>query len=425
MADIEATVGETGPNKAHDVALVQAMLRVTRDAAGKPYLESAYDRPFTDVTTKAIARFQVEQSILAPTSTPPASGRASPLSLTQPMVGQPKPRPSLLGELGAELAGSVKPNGPTLKRLSEALPAEYRGMRALPGAPIVYLEAASTEAEFGYRSVVHASNVDSVFRLTVERAMRQLYARSGLALQLAAKGGRRSFEDQADVIRKRPRSTKVGPGESNHTYGRAVDLTFYKLRWLQSDGSIVTGTQMKTAADLLEEKKGISVSDKLWDLRDQPIVGAGLFVIPMTKRFRDRPHVQSFNHLSVNLGNALAKLLNGLGSAYRWENAGGSPRAYRCNLGLRSSAFVNVGTAMDIWETRAGLGTAEIVSAINGSRIPLPHARAIWTGQPSAPSGTFKPIGITDVTANDLVLARKALRRQFELADQNFNQWQP
>lgn len=38
MPDIKDSVGEGGSNQVHDVALLQAMLRVVKDAKNAPYL---------------------------------------------------------------------------------------------------------------------------------------------------------------------------------------------------------------------------------------------------------------------------------------------------------------------------------------------------------------------------------------------------
>lgn len=66
MPDIKDTVGDGGKNKVHDVALVQAMLRLIKDAAGKPFLATNYDGVYGGDTKSAITRFQVEHKLITP-----------------------------------------------------------------------------------------------------------------------------------------------------------------------------------------------------------------------------------------------------------------------------------------------------------------------------------------------------------------------
>jgi len=71
MADITDSVGEGGTNKVHDVALVQAMLSVIKDAKGNPYLDD-YDGKYGHGTKGAIVKFQTDQGVLKPPAKPAA-----------------------------------------------------------------------------------------------------------------------------------------------------------------------------------------------------------------------------------------------------------------------------------------------------------------------------------------------------------------
>src|SRR5260370_42656990 len=58
MPDIKDSVGEGGSNQVHDVALLQAMLRVVKDAKNAPYLGVDYDGSYGAQTRAALERFQ-------------------------------------------------------------------------------------------------------------------------------------------------------------------------------------------------------------------------------------------------------------------------------------------------------------------------------------------------------------------------------
>src|SRR6185295_11016432 len=99
----------------------------------------------------------------------------------------------------------------------------------------------------------------------------------------------------------------------------------------------------------LEQQKGRKIADQIWDARDAPFKAAGLFVLKVTKTFRDRPHVQAFDQKAVNMGDALARLMNTVGT-FKWANQGGDPRVYASDLGLGGGVQLRVGTARTIWD---------------------------------------------------------------------------
>lgn len=66
MPDIKDSVGQGETNNLHDVALVQVMLRVIKDAKGAAYLGGNYDGKFAPNTKDAIIRFQQDQKLIAP-----------------------------------------------------------------------------------------------------------------------------------------------------------------------------------------------------------------------------------------------------------------------------------------------------------------------------------------------------------------------
>ena len=72
MPDIKDSVGEGGRNLAHDVALVQAMLRVVKNAKGTPYLGGNYDGVYGPQTKAAITSFQTENKLAGDAKSTPA-----------------------------------------------------------------------------------------------------------------------------------------------------------------------------------------------------------------------------------------------------------------------------------------------------------------------------------------------------------------
>jgi peptidoglycan hydrolase-like protein with peptidoglycan-binding domain len=89
MPDIKDSVGESGTNNTHDVAIVQVMLRVIKDAKGVAYLGSNYDGKYGPSTKDAIIRFQQDQKLVALPVQPAAAPKVAPGA--PPAVGTPAP----------------------------------------------------------------------------------------------------------------------------------------------------------------------------------------------------------------------------------------------------------------------------------------------------------------------------------------------
>ena len=119
MPDIKDSVGEGGSNQVHDVALLQAMLRVVKDAKNAPYLGVDYDGSYGAQTRAALERFQNDHKL--------AAAKAAP---GQPQAGGAK-----------EALGLAAAGGATVAKLSGMLPASHQGMRAAQNSKTVYLEA--------------------------------------------------------------------------------------------------------------------------------------------------------------------------------------------------------------------------------------------------------------------------------------------
>ncbi len=111
MSTITGSVGEGAVNKSHDVALLQAMLRIVKSAKGAPYLSTDYDGSYGGLTKSAIGSFQIDNAKAI-------------------QAGQPS----------KEKLGVVDPGGATFAALAAALPATHRELRIIPGTKTVYLE---------------------------------------------------------------------------------------------------------------------------------------------------------------------------------------------------------------------------------------------------------------------------------------------
>src|SRR5262245_46165233 len=114
MADIKDTVGEGGINAVHDVALVQAMLRVVKNAKQQPYFGNDYDGIYEKNTKAAIESFQADQKLL-----PPA------------------------GKDGKTL---LAVGGPTIQKLNALLPATHKELWIIAATKTVFLVPPDADA---------------------------------------------------------------------------------------------------------------------------------------------------------------------------------------------------------------------------------------------------------------------------------------
>jgi len=386
MADIKDSVGEGGANAVHDVALVQAMLRVVKNAKQQPYFGGDYDGVYEKVTKAAIENFQADQKLIPPT-----------------------------GKDGKTLLAI---GGPTIQKLNAMLPATHKDLWIVAATKTVFLVPPDADATKGHATVTALKDTEPVFQVKAASVVKQVYKDLKLALTVGPQGGRRTFAEQANIPLGR---TTVGPGESNHNFGRAVDLVFRNFQWLKGDGTIVKDNPY---AEQLEQQKGVKIADQIWDARDVPFKAAGLYILKVTKNFRDRPHVQAFDQNAVNMGNALVRLMHTVGT-FKWANQGGDPRVYASDVGLGGGVQLRIGTALAIWKQLANLDPVDVAAAVNKAQVALADARLIWAGKAVVKKDVFKPIGAADIKADDIASLKKALKKSFELADQNFLKWKP
>jgi peptidoglycan hydrolase-like protein with peptidoglycan-binding domain len=380
MPDIRDTVGEGAANKSHDVALVQAMLRVVKDAKNQPYLAGNYDGVYGPQTKGALQRFQTDQKLVPP---PPGSQDKSTF---------------------------VNRGGPTVQKLSAMLPAAYKEMTIIEDTKTVFLPGTEAALKASTTSLSGDLKLDGTFRAKVVDLVNQVFKSHKIVLWAGALGRHRSFAEQAALS---PTVTKAGPGESNHNFGRAVDLVYKDLQWVARDGGIVKDTPW------LEKlaKAHAAKATAFWDQRDVLVYKANLFTLKVAW---DRPHVQSFQQSTVSMKRSLVALLNVVGKS-KW---GAGTTGYKSDLGL-GGPLANAGSAKQIFAGSAPVAKADIVSALNGGKMGLAAARDKWAGKALHKAGAAKAVTQADITAADVTAVQKFLKQDFQLADENYLKWKP
>jgi hypothetical protein len=410
MADITNRVGGTGAaNQFHDVALIQAMLRVIGSPKGHPYLAGHYNGVCGSQTISAIMEFQTDHR----TANLPAAPPSSPFKLGVPALKQPSiPNPdSRAGGalktpvLGAPASGFgpsfslpslmkddfgvIKPGGATMDALNDLLPASHKGIRTAPGAHLVYWSGSAQASAASAAAIAAETRLNEDFRKKVANVVTLMFNKYELVLSLAGKiGGPRTFQEQFVQRRDKPNTTKAGPGESNHNFGQGVDLGFYPIKWMGLSGQPVDDDWW-----LNKLVPGHKLwSDELWGLRNEIAVDQlGLFPSGLEG---DVYHLQRFSDGddNVSMVNSLAKLLDTAG-AMSWRHHGGG---YECDLGF-GGPWRHVGKSMEIWAETGPM-----------------HKDWIAHG---------KGVAVTAVSDGDLTAMRHALKADFEAAEAARDQW--
>lgn len=346
MPSITSSVGDAATNKTHDVALVQAMLRVVKKN-NVSYLAGNYDGSYGKLTKDAIIKFQNDYKLVHAKS-----------------VDKP---------------GKIMPNGETLNKLNASLPQAYKSMLIIPDTKTVYLAGSAADAAASKTAITGKQDLDATFRTSVGQLVQNMYNQHKIVLKVTNSGWRRTFADQAAIT-----NTKAGPGESNHNFGRAVDLGFRGFKWVQGNGTI---TQDNDWLSNLEAASNAKAS-AFWDKRD------AIALKPPISLFRlnfERIHLQSYNQATVSSSRSLAALLSLVGTM-KWI------ARYKSNLG-KGTVYYPVGTAKQIWAGQSPVSKADIANA--------------------------QGIPVAKVTAKDVKQMQTALKSDFEKADQNWKKWNP
>ena len=316
MPVITGNVGEGAINKTHDVALVQAMLRIVKDAKGVPYLGSAYDGAYGAHTKAAIVAFQ--------------TANAKTIQADQP---------------GKEKLGLIDQNAITVKTLSGALPATHAAMRIIANTKTVYLEGAQADATASAAAIRGDAEFEATFKDSLARLVDTMYADHKIVLRITPTGRRRTFAQQAAET-----ATNAGPGESNHNFGRASDIGFRDFKWVKSDGTI------KQDADWLNtlEATNAAKANAFWDARD--VIAKG---IPLYRLQMERIHLQLYDQATFSNPRSLVALLTLVGKT-KWAVG------YKSDLGLGGAQY-SVGSAKQIWSGAATISKTELAAALNAT----------------------------------------------------------
>lgn len=384
MQALSGSVGAGGANAVHDVALVQAiLLHITRPAstdrrrAVAPYLPS-YDGTYGNATLLAIQAFQGDN----PPPRAPAAG---------PPVAAAAP------------SGLIAPGDATWAALLRLVPTEFADMRVLPRGRTVYVAATVQELR-AKLALVGAMTFNATFRTNAVACINRMHALHGIAMGVVpGTGDRRTFQTQYDLFTSGRGVTGAGPGESNHNFGQAADFSFLGLRWLRTNGTVVTN-ETASLHRLDPAQRGLAPeAARFWTTFQGIGIGLGLFRGPAG----DQPHLQSWNDAAVYMPTRLADLLQRSGTM-RWQKVRGTP--YQCDLGL-GGAFYPVGSAADLWSSNATLSAAQITAARTAAARRLAPRAA--------------PAVVAPATAADVRAMQAELRHQMELADANWQSWRP
>jgi len=390
MPDITDSVGEGGTNKVHDVALVQAMLSVIKDAKGNTYLDD-YDGKYGHHTKAAIIKFQTDQALLKP----PAKGTAG---AAPPAAG--------------EKEGLVAKGSDTLTKLVAAIPADYKEMRIIENTSTVYFPGTEADSKTSSTAIKNTQDLETQFRGKVATLVTKMFETHKIVLWVTASGGHRSFEEQFQIFVKN-QTTKAGPGESNHNFGRAVDIGFNGLQWLKGGGVIVKNEDWwlnKLTKDG-KDKTGNKKAAEFWKARDAIAIPLGLFNSILDG---DDDHLQSFDDHLPN-DKALVDLMNRVG-ALKWEAEHATPRRYLCDLGFGGKKF-NVGKATDIWSLKGTVTKAMIAEG----RTEALKAAAQQKG--AAALKAVVPVKESDIKDDDVKQMKQSLKDDFLAAEKEWLQW--
>lgn len=388
MQAIRNSVGDGGTNERSDSALVQAILaKITRAAApgrpAGPYL-TGIDGSVGNGTKNAIRDFQNENVFVN--------------EATQQSVANPLATPGL-----------VRPGDATWLKMLEKVDTAFKEMRVLVGGKTVYVAATENQKQAKINAV-NGLTFTQVFRTRVINCITQMHTLHGIAIGVCPQGDRRTFQTQYDLLTSGRGVTNAGPGESNHNFGMAADLGFAGLRWLRENGTVVENEdawlhQLDPTQRLVPE--ALRFWETLRTVGTSPAVGA--FRGPLA----DRPHLQNWNDANVSMTRRLAVHLTNSGTM-RWERAAavrGQRTRYSCDLGFGGAVF-EVGTAAQIWNREATVTAA----MIDQGRAAQAAARPQQGGQQARPA-------LAPATQDDVRNMKIELRRQFDLADANWENW--
>ena len=357
MPVITASVGDAATNKTHDVALIQAMLRIVKTDKNVPFLATPYTGTFSADTKNAIIAFQ----------------NANVKAIA---AGQPN----------KEKLGVIDPAAATMTALSGALPATHSALRIIENTKTVYIEGSAADSKASATAIRGDAEFEATFKDRLARLVESMFTTHKIVLKITPTGRRRTFPQQMAET-----ATKAGPGESNHNFGRASDIGFRGLKWLQGD------TTIKQDADWLNALEAASAAkaNAFWDARDAIAKGLPLFRLQM-----ERVHLQLFDQSTFSNQRSLVALLTLVGKT-KWDVG------YKSDLGLGGALF-DVGTAREIFKNAATVSKADLATALSAT---------------VAAKTAKKTFAAADITAKQITEMQTALKADFEAADTNWVKW--
>jgi hypothetical protein len=423
MPDIKDSVGEGGANRTHDVAMVQLMLRLVKDSKQAPYLSSDYDGSYGPATKSAIIAFQKDQQLIAD----PATNANAVVATNVTAVAN-----AAAGATAAanEKSGLIAKGSRTLAKLSALVPAAYANMRIIDNTKTVYLPMDAATHQTNAESIGNDPNLNPDFRGKVRKMADQMFDDHKISLSTPRDGRRRTFAEQMAVALS---ATGAGPGESNHQYGRAVDIGFQDLQWISGNGDIKKENYWLSASQMPSAKQ-----QAFWNARNTIATAQGLF---KTNKTDDLIHLQAYDDNGVSYGRSLVALLNSVHRAnHAWAVATGHPNQYKSDFGLGGATYP-VGSARQIWSSQATVTKADLAAAINIKLTkdknfnfgkffgdpPMPMNLNIKTPpmNPNAKIPPVKQIKEADIKLGYITKIQKELKGDFEAADANWNRWTP
>lgn len=404
MPKLSSNVGKLGSNKKHDVALVQAMLRVIKNPKGQPYVTFGYDGTISvpGATFNAIKAFQEDHKTKA---------------------GPP-----------VEQEGKIELNGKTFAKMVELLPASHKDIRSLENFPVVYLPGTPTEATQAAARVTSDPKFTSEFKGKLAALINSFYLQHGIVLSVNpdwANGGFRTFAEQRALMDRLDDDgdpvTRAGPGESNHNWGNGADVGFFHFRLLKGDGTVVRIPKVPGEGDgpwlSVLEKQDPAAAAALWKMRND---ATSLFKSDLPK---DMGHLQTFADNNISMGKSFAEHMSIEGCMW-WEYK--SDYRYWCNYGLADkNVKFKVGTAKRIWDRDVNVDETSLATALNQA-----IARRKVAALPDYEEAIFQ--AITELTpsppsvwkATDIKSAHCNLMREFFLVDfaaseEAYTTWKP
>ena len=378
MAGLGGSVGENGKNARPDVALVQFMLAVARDANGRSYYGTSYSGHFDAGTKLAIAAF-----------------------------------------LGTKQRAVIEPNSPAWSKLLAAVPDRYKTARVMPGSGLtVYQPADRRSAETSANAIKTNTTLNEEFRGKIARLVSEFYDQYQIALTVQSRtGGRRTFQEQVHL------NSDSAPGESIHHYGHAVDIGFNGLRWINGKGDI------STTDDWLRDLPSQPHRLAFWEARNKIADRLKLYST-IKKGGADFIHLQNYDDNLLDSVSSLMTLLELVGpKKMKWKPENMTPTDYWCDPGLGGDKYF-VGTGLDIWKSTPRLSKADLAAAANAKlkkdpSFTLDGYLGLGTPSKDAPDAGTAPMRDTDITPAHLGAVQRLLRAAFEAADREWRLWKP